>query len=79
MQNLSTSGPAVDPRDPRSLGIRRKGPDRKLTLDRETELVRDYCAGVKLEEMRAKYGLSKRGMYDVLERHGIARGRNRKA
>lgn len=59
--------------DPRLAGQRRPGPDRKLDPIKELELVSDYRAGMKLAAMQAKHGLSKRGIYDVLERHGVPR------
>jgi hypothetical protein len=60
--------------DPRLTGGRRTGPDRKLSLQREVELIADYQNGVKLKVMETKYTLSKTGIYDVLERHGIETG-----
>lgn len=59
--------------DPRLMGHRRTGPDRKLDPMREVELVNDYVGGMKLKDMQAKYDLSKKGVYNVLDRHDCKR------
>lgn len=75
---MSNFFPPASVIDPRLRGDRRPGRDRKLTLERELELVRDYQQGVKLRVMMVAFGLSKKGIYDVLGRHGIERGRKTK-
>lgn len=75
MSNFFPSAPTIDPR---LRGDRRPGRDRKLSLERELDLVRDYQQGVKLRLMMETFGMSKKGIYDVLGRHGIERGRKTK-
>src|SRR5688500_2231210 len=57
--------------DPRLNGGRRQGPDRKLTPERELSLVEDYRSGMKIRLMQERYGLSKKGVYDILKRQGV--------
>ena len=57
--------------DPRLNGGRRQGPDRKLTPLGEQKLLDDYRRGVKLLQMQSIFGLSKKGIYDILKRHGV--------
>jgi hypothetical protein len=59
--------------DPRLIGQRRTGPDRKLDPMKEFELISDYLGSLKLKDMQEKYGISKMGIYGVLKRHGVER------
>ena len=57
--------------DKRLLGRKRPGPARKLTPVGEAKLLCDYCRGTKLLRIQTDSGLSKKGVYDVLRRHGV--------
>lgn len=59
--------------DPRLQGRRRTGPDRKLSHDQELELGEAYARGDKVADIAQEFGLSKSGVYDVLDRLGIPR------
>ena len=62
---------SMGPIDPRLVGGRRPGADRKKTPQQEWEIARDYRAGMKLLEIRAKHEVSKWTVYAILRRHGI--------
>jgi hypothetical protein len=61
--------------DPRLIGGRRTGPDRKLDPSQELKAVSDYIAGKKLLVILEAHSITKPTLYAILDRHGITRTR----
>lgn len=61
--------------DPRSNGQRRVGADRKLTKDKEDEVVAAFVRGDKLRIIADAFDITKPTIYAILDRNGVQRAR----
>lgn len=65
----------MDVPDPRSNGLRRVGADRKLSKDKEAEVVAAFIRGDKLRVIENAFDITKPTIYAILDRHGVQRTR----